>query len=176
MNLLDTPFQDGEDCSHFFHRSHGSFWPVDDVNTSPCVCVCARARVRETEFHHLCRCLVYYEIRGRFHCLLQAGFGPLIRGMNYEDQRCLGLFLLELRKHRENVLKKPNNEADSSINAMLLQHRVSKTSGCCNARAILPSLRCYGRAAVTKQTCSFRRTSRLFVPTPPLSALTRMHL
>ena len=60
----------------------------------------------ETEFHHLCRCRVYYEIRGRFHCLFKEGFGPLARVMKFEDQRCLGLFLLELRKHRENLLRK----------------------------------------------------------------------
>ena len=60
--------------------------------------------------HHLCRCPVYYEIRGRFHCLFKEGFWPLARVMNFEDQRCLGLFLLELRKHREDLLKKPDNE------------------------------------------------------------------
>ena len=55
--------------------------------------------------HHICRCLVYYEIRGRFHCLFRDGFGPLTKVMNYTDQRCLGLFLLELGRHRESLLR-----------------------------------------------------------------------
>ena len=39
------------------------------------------------EYHFICRCLVYYEIRGRFHCLFREGFGPLSRVMRYENQR-----------------------------------------------------------------------------------------
>ena len=59
----------------------------------------------QTELHHICHCLVYYEIRGCFHCLFREGFGPLARVMRYEDQRCLGLFLLELRRHRESLMR-----------------------------------------------------------------------
>ncbi|KAI5070875.1 hypothetical protein GOP47_0015218 [Adiantum capillus-veneris] len=58
----------------------------------------------ETEEHYICRCLVYYEIRGHFHCLFRDGFGSVSRVMDYTDQRCLGLFLLELRRHREDLL------------------------------------------------------------------------
>ncbi|MCO5592911.1 hypothetical protein L7F22_046915 [Adiantum nelumboides] len=41
----------------------------------------------ETELYYVCHCTVYYEIRGRFHCLFKEGFGPLDRVMKYEDQR-----------------------------------------------------------------------------------------
>ena len=62
----------------------------------------------ETELHYICHCPVYYEIRGRFHCLFREGFGPLSRVMRYQDERCLGLFLLvELRRHRESLLRRP---------------------------------------------------------------------
>ncbi|MCO5597596.1 hypothetical protein L7F22_051675 [Adiantum nelumboides] len=44
----------------------------------------------ETELHYICHCTVYYEIRGRFHCLFKEGFGPLDRVMKYEDQRIRG--------------------------------------------------------------------------------------
>lgn len=44
----------------------------------------------ETELHYICHCPVYYEIRGRFHCLFREGFGPFSRVMRYQDQRCLG--------------------------------------------------------------------------------------
>lgn len=60
----------------------------------------------ETELHYICHCTVYYEIRGRFHCLFREGFGPLDRVMKYEDQRCLGLYLLELQRHRDSLLKR----------------------------------------------------------------------
>lgn len=59
----------------------------------------------ESEEHYICRCTVHYEIRGRYHCLFREGFGPLRRVMEFEDQRCLGLFLLEIRRHREDLLK-----------------------------------------------------------------------
>ena len=39
------------------------------------------------------------------HCLFKQRFGPLRKVMEYADQRCLGLFLLELKRHRENLLK-----------------------------------------------------------------------
>ena len=59
----------------------------------------------ETELHYICHCPVYYEIRGRFHCLFKEGFGPLSRITRYQDQRCLELFLLELCRHKERLLR-----------------------------------------------------------------------
>ena len=41
------------------------------------------------------------------------GFGLLTKVMSYIDQRCLGLFLLEQRRQRESVLRRPNNEGHS---------------------------------------------------------------
>lgn len=61
-------------------------------------------REPETEEHYICRCTVYYDIRGRYHCLFQEGFGPLRRIMQFEDQRCLGFFLLELQRRRATIL------------------------------------------------------------------------
>ena len=60
----------------------------------------------ETELHYVCHCIVYYEIRGRFHCLFKEGFGPLDRVMKYKDQRCLGLYLLEIHRHRNTLLRR----------------------------------------------------------------------
>ena len=60
----------------------------------------------EIELHYVCHCTVYYEIRGRFHCLFKEGFGPLDRVMKYEDQRCLGLYLLEIHRHRNTLLRR----------------------------------------------------------------------
>ncbi|MCO5582690.1 hypothetical protein L7F22_036589 [Adiantum nelumboides] len=53
----------------------------------------------------MCLCSVDYEIRGYFDFLFKDGFGPFSRVMRYEDRRCLGLFLLELRRHRESLLR-----------------------------------------------------------------------
>ena len=65
----------------------------------------------ESEEHYVCHCSVFYEIRGRYHCLFKQGFGPLSKVMEYEDQRCLGLFLLELKRHREKLLKHTATQA-----------------------------------------------------------------
>ena len=67
----------------------------------------------QTEMHHICCCPVYYEIRGQFHCLFREGFGPLTRVMNYTDQKCLGLFLLEIRRFRDGLLKKPHHKGNT---------------------------------------------------------------
>ena len=45
----------------------------------------------ESEEHYACHCRVFYEIRGRYHCVFKQGFGPLCKVMEYEYQQCLGL-------------------------------------------------------------------------------------
>ena len=65
----------------------------------------------ESEEHYVCHCSVFYQIRGRYHCRFKQGFGPLRKVMEYEDQRCLGLFLLELKRHREKLLKNTATQA-----------------------------------------------------------------
>ena len=64
---------------------------------------------KERELHHIRHCPVYYEIQGCFHCLFREGFGPLARVMRDQDYRCLGLFLLELRRHREGLLRRSDS-------------------------------------------------------------------
>ena len=53
-------------------------------------------RAMEFEEDYVYHCVVFYKTRGRYHCLFKQGFGPH-KVMEYEDQRCLGLFLLELK-------------------------------------------------------------------------------
>ena len=48
--------------------------------------------------------LFFYEIREKYHCLFKQGLGPLCIVMEYRDQQCLGLFLLELKRRREKLL------------------------------------------------------------------------
>ena len=43
-----------------------------------------------------CLLLCSFVWRGRYCCLLKQDFGPLCKVMEYKDQQCLGLFLLEL--------------------------------------------------------------------------------
>ena len=45
------------------------------------------------------------KFRERYHYLFKQSFGPLCKVKEYEDQRCLLLFLLELKRHREKLLK-----------------------------------------------------------------------
>mgnify|MGYP000385540671 CR=1 FL=1 len=52
--------------------------------------------------------LFFYEIRRRYHCLLNQWFGPLCKVMICENQRCLELFLLELKGHGTNLLTDNN--------------------------------------------------------------------
>ena len=58
----------------------------------------------ETEMHLIFRCLIYYEIRGRYHCLYRDLGGSLSTFFWYQDQRCLALFIRELFCHRSHLL------------------------------------------------------------------------
>ena len=69
--------------------------------------MCAHVQFQE---HYICRCPIYYEIRGRYQCLFREGFGPLSRVMEFCDQIYLGLFLLELWKCREKLLQNRRSE------------------------------------------------------------------
>lgn len=50
----------------------------------------------EDEAHFLFRCPIYYEIRGRFHCLYRDGPHTLQSFLSYPDSRCVGLLLREM--------------------------------------------------------------------------------
>ena len=55
--------------------------------------------------HYVCHYSVFYEIRGRYHYLFKQGFGSLCKVMEYENQLFSRLFLLELKRHTEKLLK-----------------------------------------------------------------------
>jgi hypothetical protein len=46
----------------------------------------------DTEEHFIFRCLIYYEIKGRFHCLFK-GIQTLFGFFKYPDQRSLALYI-----------------------------------------------------------------------------------
>lgn len=58
----------------------------------------------EDEYHFLLRCPVYYEIRGRYHCLFRDGPHTLRTFLAYPDARCLGLLLREMFSLRTSLL------------------------------------------------------------------------
>ena len=104
------------------HMSHGLRCAIGQIRTSSHQLEIETGRFRgippesricrlcnrepETELHYICHCTVYYEIQGRFHCVFREGFGPLDRVMRYQDQKCLGLYLLELHRHRDSLLRR----------------------------------------------------------------------
>ena len=68
----------------------------------------------DSETRYVCHCSVLYEIRGRYHCLFKQGFGPPHKVMEYKDQQCLGLFLLELKRHKGKLFGQQYNHKTSS--------------------------------------------------------------
>ena len=59
----------------------------------------------QSEQHSAWHCTIFYEIRWRYHCVFNQGFHPLTQVMEYEDnQRCLGPYLLELKRRNEKLL------------------------------------------------------------------------
>jgi hypothetical protein len=65
---------------------------------------CATYRSLEIEMHLIFRCPIYYEIRGRYHCLYRDSRGSLSTFFRYQDQRCLALFIREIFSHRSQFL------------------------------------------------------------------------
>jgi hypothetical protein len=60
----------------------------------------------DREVHFIFGCPVYYEIRGRFHCLFR-GSQTLADFFRYPDQRCLALYMQEALKFRTHILQPP---------------------------------------------------------------------
>ena len=61
---------------------------------------CAFKEWNKKNYH----CIVFYEIRGKYQCLFNQGFGPLGRVLEYENKLCLRRFFLELTKYKEKLL------------------------------------------------------------------------
>ena len=70
--------------------------------------VWSRSGIQRTMFS------IFYEIRGRYHCLFKQVFGPLHKVMEYEDQCCLRFSLLELETQGKAVEGQQYNHTSSS--------------------------------------------------------------
>jgi hypothetical protein len=68
------------------------------------ICQMCHLQEPETEMHLIFRCPIYYEIRGRYHCLFRDSGGSLSTFFRYQDQRCLALFIREIFSHRSQFL------------------------------------------------------------------------
>jgi len=60
----------------------------------------------EIEVHFILGCPVYYEIRGRFHCLFKDS-RTLAEFFRYPDQRCLALYMQEALSFQAHILQPP---------------------------------------------------------------------
>ncbi|KAH9303687.1 hypothetical protein KI387_008091, partial [Taxus chinensis] len=80
------------------------------LDRSERICQLCSLQEVETEEHFIFRCPIYYEIRGRFHCLFREhpSFAAFFR---YCDQRCLALYLQEALKLRNETLQSPPRQA-----------------------------------------------------------------
>jgi hypothetical protein len=54
--------------------------------------------------HLIFRCLIYYEIRGCYHYLYRDSGGSFSTFFQYQDERCLALFIKEIFNHRSQFL------------------------------------------------------------------------
>ena len=122
--------------------------------------MCQLCRIEpKTEMHHICCCPVYYEIRGRFYCLFREGFGPLTGVMNYTDQRCLGLFLLEIRRFRDGLLKRSHHKGNTQkeiTNFFKVQPHLSNKED----PSQTPSLRCSTKGILLKRAVDIGKSRR----------------
>jgi hypothetical protein len=76
------------------------------IDQSYKICQLCHLHEVETEEHFIFCCPIYYEIRGRFHCLFR-GIQTLIGFFRYFDQRCLALYMQEALRLRAHNLQPP---------------------------------------------------------------------
>lgn len=102
---MDTHFSHGIRCaigqirtsSHQLRIETGRYSGVPaEARTCP---LCHMEAETELTMYAIAQFTMRYEVAS-IACLERA-LDPLSRVMGYEDQRCLGLFLLELRRHRD---------------------------------------------------------------------------
>ena len=70
------------------------------------IIICRLRHLKSTMFATL-----LFSITGRYHCLFKQDFDLLRKVMEYENQWCLGLFLVERKRHREKLLKNTTTQA-----------------------------------------------------------------
>ena len=51
-----------------------------------------------------CHCTMFYEIRGRYHCLFKEGFGPMRQGNGIRGSTVFGAFLSSFFLHSSTTL------------------------------------------------------------------------
>ena len=66
--------------------------------------------------------IIFYEIKGRDHRLFNQGFDLVCKVMEFENQQCLGLFMLELNRHSEKLLRTihPHKLTDKELSQLSL--------------------------------------------------------
>ena len=67
-------------------------------------CTCREPDQMNTMFVYLQLCS-FSDVRGRYYCPFNQGTGPLRKVTEYKGQQRLGLFLIELKRHTNKVLK-----------------------------------------------------------------------
>ena len=66
------------------------------------------------EEHYVCHYIIFYEIRGRYHCLFKQGFGPLHKVMEYDEPTLLGAFLARTQETHGKVVARQQYSHTSS--------------------------------------------------------------
>ena len=87
------------------------------------------------------------------------GFGPLTRVMKYTDQRCLGLFLLEIRRFRDSLLKRSHHKGNTQkeiTNFFKVQPHLSDKEDSSQT----PSLRCNKKGILINRTVDIGKSRR----------------
>ncbi|KAH9293843.1 hypothetical protein KI387_040957, partial [Taxus chinensis] len=84
------------------------------LDRSERTCLLCSLQEVETEEHFIFRCPVYYEIRGRFHCLFRE-LPSFTTFFKYYDQRCLALYLQEALRLRDRLLHPPPRRMNTRL-------------------------------------------------------------
>ena len=87
------------------HRLHIESGRAEGIPQEGRICTFCDLQEIESKEHFTTICLIYYAIRGQYHCLFRDGFGPLTWLLLYPDQRCLAAFLHEMTRYPATLMR-----------------------------------------------------------------------
>lgn len=94
------------------HQLHIETSRAQGLDRDQRICHLCSIEEADSEEHFIFRCLVYYKIRERYHCLFYYGFDQLRRVMSYDDQRCVALFVFEAHSLRNRFMRQHSYAKD----------------------------------------------------------------
>ena len=118
-------------------------------------------------------CSVFYEIKGRYHCLFKKGFGPLRKVMEYEGRSIvLGAFLARTQETQKSLKGNTATQTNQERTMTTFLSHITPTHRTSQLRATqMDSRPAHSKWVTIDQAIGICRASRPWPPGPHLTTL-----